>query len=314
MTTFQINSTIPRCPPPFSKVEGHSPDAYLSLVRTDPFRIPRSTFLIAYTEVLSLLSNGNSAWGLAQIGTKCLQRKCWLGIMLSWNMLRRRPALRKARFKKSPRMLSTMFNRYKSLASSCRPIQICKEDSLDGPRIGGSPPDKIVPPVQNSLTRYFATIPLNEAHELSLFLSIDYEEASCTSLWENSVKLHSQQSALVQCVVHPNANRSLKPSLISELSSHAMTIGDECADTIVEPRGALLVPNKIGGRPYFYYDNQPYIDSIYRLFDEGFFYFLQFTCPSAEQAPTGDWPFFEMTFHLLARETPSGITWKYGWG
>ena len=207
-----------------------------------------------------------------------------------------------------------MLSPFRNLVRNCRPIRICNDDVTTGSRVGGYAPEGVLPPVLNSLTRYFATVTLDEAHDLSIFLGMDYDEGSPTSLWQNVVKLHSIGSDLVQCVIHGSSARSFEGFLVSELDGHALEIGDERPDISVEPKGPLLIPCKIGGRPYFYYDNRAYMASIDRLFNEGFIYLLQFTCPSAKETPKGEWPFFEFTFHLFAKETAAGIIWSYGWG
>src|ERR1051326_695104 len=178
-----------------------------------------------------------------------------------------------------------MLSHYRNLVRKCRPIVICQHDADAGPRIGGKAPEGITPPMMNPWSRYFVTVPLDEENELSIFISMDYDDASPSSLWENAVRLHSSDCKLVQCVVHHPARRSRSSLLTSELSGHALRIADECPDIVVEPRGALLIPSKIGGTPYFYYDNQAYMASVRGLFEESFIYLLQFTCPTAREAP-----------------------------
>lgn len=206
--------------------------------------------------------------------------------------------------------------RYQHLVHKCRPIKILGQDSAVGSRIGGNAPVGVAPPIVNTLTRYFATVVLDEINkqELSIFLGMDYDEGSQMSLWENTVKTHTTDCSLVQFVIHGSASRSSSTICASELSGRALEIADEIPDIVVEPKGALLLPCKIGGRPYLYYDNPKYIASVNNLLSEGYHLMLQFTCPNFKEAPKGKWPFFEFTFHLFAKETSAGIVWKYGWG
>ncbi|HTR42477.1 MAG TPA: hypothetical protein VMH87_12760 [Pseudomonadales bacterium] len=205
---------------------------------------------------------------------------------------------------------------YHSLVHKCQPITIRENDLVMGSRIGGNAPEGITPPIINPFTRYFATIALDKTgeQELSLFLSIDYDENSQADLWRNLKTTHTQDSSLVQFLIHPRSRRSSSTYLVSELSGHKLEIRDVIDDIPGEPNGALVLFNKIGGRPYFYYDDPKYIASINNLFAEGFIYLLQLTCPSAKEAPKGRWPFSDYTFHLLAKETADGIVWRYGWG
>ncbi len=172
---------------------------------------------------------------------------------------------------------------FKHLVTTSRRITIRQDDSADESRIGGNAPDSVVPPFVNSSTQYFTTIALgNTARELSLFVSIDWDEhtrsESADNLW-NNVSIH-----------------------------------EETPDIVVEPGGELLLPSKIGGRPYYYYGTLSYIESLDRLFDQGFILFLQFTWGGYERTAPFVWPFGEYTFHLLAKETAEEIIWCYGWG
>ena len=83
---------------------------------------------------------------------------------------------------------------------------------------------------------------------------------------------------------------------------------------MVEPGEELLLPSKLGGRPYFYYFDTEYIEAVTRFFDEDFVYLLQLTWPGPNEPPSGKWPFFEYTFHLFAKESTDGIVYRYGWG
>ena len=207
----------------------------------------------------------------------------------------------------------------KHLVTTSRRITIRQDDSADESRIGGNAPDSVVPPFVNSSTQYFTTIALgNTARELSLFVSIDWDEhtrsESADNLWNNVSKLKTTDCPLVQFVTHPRAKRSSSTHLASDLDGRALQIHEETPDIVVEPGGELLLPSKIGGRPYYYYGTLSYIESLDRLFDQGFILFLQFTWGGYERTAPFVWPFGEYTFHLLAKETAEEIIWCYGWG
>ena len=210
----------------------------------------------------------------------------------------------------------------KHLESRSRWITISHEDSDTGPRVGGHAPDGIVPPFVNSATRFFATLELDPGteREVSVFVSIDWDDQTCyepsnpSSLWNAVSKLMAADCPLVQCVVHQSTRRSSSPHLASDLDGRALFIAGESPDIVVEPGGELLLPSKIGDRPYYYYGTPSYIQSVHRLLEQGFCLFLQMTFPGFKESPPGLWPFGEYTFHLLAKESGGGIAWHYGWG
>jgi hypothetical protein len=208
-----------------------------------------------------------------------------------------------------------MLSHYQYLVHNVRPISISPSDTVVGPRIGGNAPEGIVPPKTYSSTHYFVTIDLDEedTQEVSLFTSLDYDEAGERSLYRNVSRVFSSED-FVQIITHPRGKRSDSANLASELPGRALEIKPPVSDIIVQPGSELLLPNKIGGRPYFYYGTRSYIDSLNSLFDQGFVLFLQLTWGGYEKGVPSLWPFDEYTFHLLAKETPVGISWRFGWG
>lgn len=210
----------------------------------------------------------------------------------------------------------------KHLLSSSRRIRIGRTNSETGARVGGFAPDGIVPPYRNVATRYFATVQLDDKgeREVSLFVSVDWDDQTCydpanqNSLWNTVSKLRATDCPLVQCVIHRTARRSRSNHLGADFSGRALLIEGERPDIVVEPGGELLLPSKMGGRPYYYYGTPSYIQSMDRAIEEGFFLFLQLTLPGVKESPPGRWPFGDYSFHLLAKESKSGIIWRYGWG
>jgi hypothetical protein len=210
-----------------------------------------------------------------------------------------------------------MLNRCRRLVRKACPISIAQFDTLAGPRIGGFAPDAIFPPKIYSCTRYFITAALGEssAEEVSLFTSFDYDNpADPHYLYENIGKIFASED-FVQIVVHSKSRRGESANLSSELPGRALEVESEISDILVEPGGQLLLPNKFGGRPYFYYGTRSYTDAINRLFDDEFCLFLQLTWGGYERGVPFAWPFDKFTFHLLAKEAEDGtIIWRYGWG
>lgn len=92
-----------------------------------------------------------------------------------------------------------MLNNHASLVRSCRPLTILESDSTGGLRIGGNPPVNVAPGKINNLTRYFATIPLDNENrfELSLFCSFAEEYEDPAWMDTSMGLMHSEKSALV---------------------------------------------------------------------------------------------------------------------
>ena len=215
-----------------------------------------------------------------------------------------------------------MLQSFKHLMNTSRRVTISREDSETGSRVGGNAPEGILPSVVSPATRYFVTLELDDStgREVSLFVSIDWDEKTCSessnpnNLWNNVSKVKTTDCPLVQCVVHPRVSRSNSSHLRSDLIGRALLIEEERPDILVEPGGELLLGSKIGGRPYYYYGIPSYIESLNRLFEQGFCLLLQYTEGGYEPGVNNMSPFNEYTFHLLAKETADGIVWRYGWG
>lgn len=208
-----------------------------------------------------------------------------------------------------------MLSHYQTLVLNTRPLVVSNEDVALGPRIGGKAPEGIVPPRIHTSTHYFATIYADESctQEVSLFTSLDYGETSDErNLYRNVGTLFTSED-FVQLVIHPKSKRSNSTEFASELPGRALELKPEVPDIIVEPGGELLIPSKIGGRPYYYYGTRSYIDSIDRLFEQGYVLFLQLTWGGYERTVPFLWPFDQYTFHLLVKETEGAIDWRYGW-
>lgn len=210
-----------------------------------------------------------------------------------------------------------MQNRYRHLVHNACPISISPTDTIIGPRIGGLAPDGVVPPKIYSSTRYFVTMPVDESstHEVSLFTSFDFHDDSNPHyLYRNIGRIFALED-FVQIVSHSRSQRGQSTDLASELPGRALEIRAQSPDILVEPGGELVLPNKIGGRPYFYYGTPSYIDAVNSLFADGFVLFLQLTWGGYERSVPFQWPFDKFTLHLLAKETEHGsIIWRYGWG
>ena len=208
----------------------------------------------------------------------------------------------------------TMLNRFDS--DKVRPLLIGKNDTNYGPRIGGHPPEGVLPAKVLSNTRYLVTMPIDEsgANELSLFTSFDYDTGDpARDFYLNIGKIFTRED-FVQVVIHSTSKRSDSSNLSCELPGCSVEILPPADDIVVPVGGELLLPNKMGGIPYVYCAAGNYSLSLEKLLSEGFMLFLQLTWGGYEPAVPFVWPFDEYTFHLLAKQSREGVTWCYGWG
>jgi len=210
---------------------------------------------------------------------------------------------------------TSLLQPFQHLITSSRRIVISAEDSKTGSRIGGNAPEGVRPEIATAAPRYLLTLALNEVSEVSLFHSIELDdETNPNYLYKDVSKLQPPESRIVQCIIHSPAPRSCSTDLRSDLIGRALVIEPERPDILVEPGGELLLGSKVGGRPYYFYGTVSYIESLNRLFDQGFCLVLQYTDGGYPERGYFNSPFDEYTFHLLAKDTPQGIIWRYGWG
>jgi hypothetical protein len=207
-----------------------------------------------------------------------------------------------------------MLRSYASLVRSCRPLTIVAQAGDDGFRIGGNPPKGITPSVVNTFTRYFATIPFMSANriELSLFSSFadDYNDPAW--LDTNMGMLHSQESVLVQFVVHKAAHRANRSRYEAEFAAQALRLEDERPDNPRKESNRMWIHHKIGGFPFFYNDDATV--GANKLLADGYLHLLQMASPGFEDAlPEGNWPFGNYMFHVFAKETSHGLNFRYIW-
>jgi hypothetical protein len=69
--------------------------------------------------------------------------------------------------------------------------------------------------------------------------------------------------------------------------------------------------HKLGGVPFFHHSRNDVLESAAQTFNDGFVYFLQMDYPGPKDGGEGDWPFYNCQFHVFAKASDSGITFKY---
>jgi hypothetical protein len=196
-----------------------------------------------------------------------------------------------------------------SLVRRSRPLVITADDSQTGSRIGGLPPAGIRPRAVGNWTQYFATLRIDDdadpGTELSIFLSAD----SPAHLWDRRYRLVEDTDPAVQIVTHAAAPRAKSSRFRSDLSGRGLRIGEARPDDAGNPDG----DGKIGGPPYYHHDYIPSVrEGTARALGEGYFHFLQFNFPGANDGPiSGSWPFAEWVFHVFAKRSGEGYRFRY---
>ena len=197
----------------------------------------------------------------------------------------------------------------------CLPITVGSDGGEYGARVGGLPPEGIVPLRETDTTRYFATLPLTAdgEREVSIFLSFDFDQMANASR-----RLMGPADDLIELVVHEKRPRSTgRRDLISELSEHLLIIHDESPDWFITG-GEKVVESghKIGGRPYVEQPRSSMMNELQAVMADGFRQFAQIGFPSGQHdaAVAGDWPFADGIFHLLVKQdVGENLEWRWLW-
>ena len=186
--------------------------------------------------------------------------------------------------------------------------------------IGGEPPVGIVPSRIAHITRYLATLELEEGLNVSLFSTFDYSaQETPLGFFGASCTLHDESSALVQFVVHRPVDGLDKESpLKSELPRLGFVFGaaktDPSSPTLQSlGNQQIYAGHKVGGVPYFSQIVEE-MGAVPQALAEGYIHLLQVSFPSNEDSMIRvDWPFCESVFHVFAKKTKGVFEFRYIW-
>lgn len=187
--------------------------------------------------------------------------------------------------------------------------------------MGGEPPVDVVPSRVELMTRYLATLGLQDDLDVSLFSTFDYESRqSPFYFFPATLQLHDESNALVQFVVHPRKSiRDAQSALRSSLPLLGFVFGSSGTDPecpTIDDMGnpAIYEDHKVGGQPFFNHlerDSGAALD----LLRNGYVHLLQIDYPSnLDTLFDGNWPFGEYTFHVFAKKTDGSFEFRYIWG
>lgn len=187
-------------------------------------------------------------------------------------------------------------------------MHIAEGDSSLGFRIGGLPPLGIAPEFPNERTQYFGTFPIfdGELQEMSIFCSFDYRDPKDPCFITRNIH-RAIGSEVVQCLLHPAAERSKESPFPSELEAYRVMVGQETTEPQDLGEG---VPHKIGGLPFLEYDHPSARGVSADLLGDGYLHLLQWSFPSpgaGDCRVKGSWPFANYAFHLYLKVTEGGF-------
>src|SRR5882724_2025915 len=139
-----------------------------------------------------------------------------------------------------------MLEQFLSFAPSCRPLNVAETDNDVGFRVGGQPPEGVDPLSPNEHTRSFVTIPLtaDRRYELSAFTSLSGDPTSPAFLTNSMFVFHTEDSYLVQFVVHERAKRAKRSPLTAAFDGHGLRLEDERTDSADPEKDELWTHHK----------------------------------------------------------------------
>lgn len=197
----------------------------------------------------------------------------------------------------------------------CMPITVATGDSEHGARLGGKPPEGLIPANRTEKSRFFATLPLaaDGEIEVSVFLSFAFDQMA-----EASRRVLGPANDLIEVVVHEKRPRATRATdLVSELSPHPLVIHGVSPDWFITGGARKIEPgHKIGGRPYVEQPRSSMLNEMQATMSAGFRQFAQIGFPSGQHdAPVaGDWPFADGVFHLLVKQDEAEcLEWRWMW-
>jgi hypothetical protein len=209
-----------------------------------------------------------------------------------------------------------MLNDYKQ---HCRPIRILSDDAKTGSRLGGLPPEGIVPQRIISCTQYFGTFVIdeNEGTEISLFNAFEQGVFTERSFFRNrNLLFPSDQAAFIEFVVHGKSERKRRNSnLAAALSSHSLALDPEEPDTDGWLDSDVYQGSKIGGYPFYWQNKKSIREQGGALLAQGFTHLFQFASPDNRDARvSGDWPYGEFILNVFVDNPSHPMDIRYGWG
>jgi hypothetical protein len=147
--------------------------------------------------------------------------------------------------------------------------------------------------------------------EASVFLSFEFTQMA------RAAGTLTSSGPLVQLVRHPSSRRGAAGPLDSPLSEHALHAEDVASTDSVLLEDGSKVPaswHKLGGAPYVIDAGPEMAKAVQTAFSDSYFHYLQLDFPGDRDAQvSGDWPFGDGMFHVLARRPFLADDWLFFW-
>lgn len=194
----------------------------------------------------------------------------------------------------------------------CLPITIGTGSSETGPRLGGAPPEGVVPSKRTNLARFFMTLPLSAEgeSEVSVFLGFDFDQMANVTR-----RVLGPADDLIEVIEHEKRARGRdSDEFLSEVSPHPLIIGVQSPDWFITGGERVIESgHKIGGRPYVEQPRSTLLREMDSMMAEGFRQFVQIGFPGGRDSDVeGDWPFGDGIFHLFMKKAAT-IEWRWMW-
>jgi hypothetical protein len=196
----------------------------------------------------------------------------------------------------------------------CTPVRFVRENPTLRGRIGGRPPLGIAPRHKTEDTAYFATVPLSESLDVSVFLSATWDTNPKTSIWHWSRRLLDNRTGIVEAIPHAPLLRARRTTFWELLAACSLQESPARLDIDPDWEGCAYLDHKFGGEAGFTPENGHLEQEVRRISADGFFQVAQFAFPSAaDESIEGSWPFGEMTFHLFAHLGSTVPDFRFLW-
>jgi hypothetical protein len=124
------------------------------------------------------------------------------------------------------------------------------------------------------------------------------------------------RSDLILPLLHPASHRLDADDTATDITEHPLLIGEAIPDSFTTDEGteSPLPDHKLGGRPFILERRQTLLQSLTKAEELGFAQVLQLDyIVTDETLWSGQWPFADGMFHLLARPPYLATDWAWIW-
>ena len=195
----------------------------------------------------------------------------------------------------------------------CTPFRFVAETLELRGRLGGSAPVGVAPVFRDNETGYFATLPISDSLDVSIFMSTS-DAGSNRSIGKLAHQIHDRGCKFIEAVVHQPAPRSKKSRYWELVSPVSLRPLPSTPDVDPNWAGCPYMDHKMGGQPGLIPGSQRWDEPLQQLFGDGFGLLVQVAFPGSEDIMIEEsWPFGEMSFYMFHRDRGGEHTFKFLW-